>query len=153
MARIGARIARNRGRAVSDKLFILNDLVTICPKAICNPAERGLAPIRGHLRFIHFQMGGPGQQQRLLLSEEIFESLASIQRPGGGSLPFDGGSRRVKVALVARILLGDAGTDRLGAFKAAGGIKIQALLAAMQLRPAARALRGEVDPCRQQGRA
>jgi hypothetical protein len=32
----------------------------------------------------------PGQ---LLLSEKVFKSLASIQWFGGGSLPFDGGSR------------------------------------------------------------
>ena len=78
----------------------------------------------------------------LLLSEKVFESLASIQRPGGRSLPFDGGSRRVEVALVAGILLGDAGANGLGAFEAAGGIKKRALLAAMQFGAAARALGG-----------
>ena len=84
-----------------------------------------------------------------LLSEEVFESLASIQRSGGGRLPFDGGSRRVKVALVAGFLLGDAGAHGLGALEAARGVKKRALLAAMQFGVAARALCSEINPCRQ----
>jgi hypothetical protein len=63
------------------------------------------------------------QQGTFLLAEEIFESLASIQRSGGRSLALDGGSRREKVALIATILFGDAGTNGLSALETARAIK------------------------------
>src|SRR5208282_1936819 len=77
--------------------------------------------------------------------------LTRIQRSGTGSLPFNGGARREEVAMVAGILLGNAGADGLGALEAARRIKKRALLAAMQLSAAARALGSEINPRRQQG--
>jgi hypothetical protein len=89
------------------------------------------------------------RHRTILLSEKIFESLASIQRSAGRSLALDGGSRRVEVALIAGFLFGDAGTHGLGAFEAACGIKKRTLLATMQLGITAWTLPGEVNSIRQ----
>jgi hypothetical protein len=102
-------------RTESDKMFITKDLSTICPR---------------------WPQGAPRQSRSFigmsqLLPEKVLESLASIQRPGRGSLPFDGGSRREKVAMVAGVFFGNAGANRLSALEATRGIKKGALLTAM----------------------
>jgi hypothetical protein len=126
-------------------LFILKGLLTICPK----PKDEVSAAERGVQH--HSQV--PIRQMTILLAKKIFESLASIQRSSGRSLSFDGRSRRVKVALIAGFLFGDAGTDRLSAFEAARGVEIRALFATMQLSIAARTLPGEVTIRREYSRA
>jgi hypothetical protein len=78
--------------------------------------------------------------QAALFLEKILERSSGVERLGGGSLPFDGGSLQVEVALVPRVLLRDARGYGLGAFEPGGSVKKRALFAAMQLQTATRAL-------------
>jgi hypothetical protein len=80
-----------------------------------------------------------------LLSKEILEGLASVQRLGGGSFPLDGRPRREKVALVSDIFLWNACRYRLRAFEACGGIEVGTLFATMQVNPTSRAFACKFD--------
>ena len=84
-----------------------------------------------------------------LLSEEVLEGLTRIQRPGRGGLTLDGRPGRIKVAMVPAVFLGYAGSNRLGAFKAAGSVEKGTLLATVQFKAALWTASFEVDPDRQ----
>ena len=102
-----------------------------------------------------------------LLLKEVLEGLAGVARTGnvlGGSGRSRNGSRRrriffnrrakfVEPAIVPLILAGDAFQNRLHAFKSRGRIKIGALLAAMQLESALRALAFRIETRLQNGAA
>jgi hypothetical protein len=96
-----------------------------------------------------------------LLLEQIIERLARIQRPGGRGrflrdlrrlrvtsrrgVFFHGGAEFVKLAVIFRVLRGDALRNFLCAFKLRSGIKKPALFAAMQFRGALRARAGRIE--------
>ena len=102
-----------------------------------------------------------------LFLEEVFKGLAGVVRPGhpfrrgrgarGGrgrrGILFDRGAEFVERAVVDLVLACDPLGDRLHAFKARGGIKVGALLAAMQLEGAARALPFRIESRLEDGAA
>ena len=76
-----------------------------------------------------------GREADGLLLEQVFERFTHVGSLGraGRSLAFDRHPRCIECAIVARLLLGYSLLDRLCTLKAAGGIEISALPAAVQL--------------------
>src|SRR5208282_4154433 len=79
--------------------------------------------------------------------------LARIQRLGGGSFALNGGPQGVEAALIPNVFLGDAGGNRLSAFKAGRRVEEGALLATVQLEATLWTTPLDVDPDRQEQRA
>jgi hypothetical protein len=91
----------------------------------------------------------------LLLFEKILKGLAGIVGTGraGRGLALHGHARLIKRAFVSRVFSPDPLFDGAAALQRSRGLKVSALLAAMELEAATRALPGVVRICGEDGAA
>src|ERR1700730_10684898 len=124
----------------------------------CNPrtwltSSPCLLPNQRSLLQAKFYSGPLKSHERLFL-EQIFEGLSGVcgaRRCRSGSLFFDSNAYRIVRAGVELVLAGNPLRYFLRALEACCGIKICALLAGVQFKPALRALSNWVVQRRQHG--